>query len=328
MIALPPAREGIDARRIFFWYASCFHLQFELDLLAGVLLRKQSVDCRIVDSYERLSVVSVQNDLPILFILIAVIILLAAIAAAGAWLRGGGLKRDEAESLFGEARDRHQQDLSRLQQSLDESRAAHAESLAKSQEDLNVRIRELESVVASAAREQGDCLTTEMESVTKLISESERRTQDHMDNLARTLETIQTQVSRASEQMAKTLEDLARQQREQKAQSTIQLCEALISSLGTLKNSISSQMTQGAALEVDSELVTPSGQTPQIAGAGQVHGDDSDIDTHHDEEPIAVPDNAIDDVPPIIPATPEENPHVHDEAPAVPFADGDQERDT
>lgn len=206
-----------------------------------------------------------QGDLSILYALMGVVIFLALMAALGAWVRGGGLKRDEAENLFADSQERHREEVSRLQAILEETRMAAEQVQAQTEAAMAAKLRELDehvtrtqselqAAVAKAANEQKTSLSEEMELVSSRISESERNTGSNINELSSTLQNVQTQVALAGEQVRNTLMEITRQQQEQKAQSTIQLCEALITSLGTLKSSISQQLTTGdSAHTVDAE---------------------------------------------------------------------------
>jgi hypothetical protein len=221
------------------------------------------------------STLNLQGDLPILYILLAILILLALLAAVGAWVRGGGLKRDEAESLFSEARDKNREELLRLENALEQSRKESAEALSKTQADMADRLRqlneqvirsrsELESVVSQTTKKHSDTLSDELQSVTRTITEAERRTGTSLEDMNSSLQSLQGQVKMAGDAVTRSVAEIVRQQRDQKAQSTIQLCEALITSLGTLKSTITSQISHSTNV-VDAE--EDSGQPELISDA-------------------------------------------------------------
>ena len=197
------------------------------------------------------------GDLPIMYILMAVVILLSLLAALGVWVKGNGLRREEAENLFREAQEKHREELDQLKSALKLSRAELSDSLSKTQSDFSTKIRDLESVVANAAKDHGESLTSEMESINNLINDSERQTREQFDELKNTLENVNARISTVGDQVTKALTDIARQQRDQKAQSALQVCDALISSLGTLKDSISNQITDTPNKTVNADPLNP-----------------------------------------------------------------------
>jgi len=228
-------------------------------------------------------------DLPVLYLLMGILIFLALMAALGTWVRGGGLKREDAEDLFNSAQERNRDELLRIEKAFEESRTASAQTQAKHQEDINLRLRELESTLAKVAREHGDTLSSGMESVERMVDESERRTTQQVDKVISNLESLDQQVRKAGEQVTITLEEIARQQREQKAQSTIQLCDALITSLGTLKTSISNQLTHtGDVHTVDSEEVKSNDYALPEAAPAQWPSAEKDVQ-QPDNDPFIKP---------------------------------------
>lgn len=180
----------------------------------------------------------------ILYVLMAVVIFLALLAALGAWVRGGGLKREDAENLFSDSQERHREEISRLEKVVAETRMAAEQAQMKAAEAMTLKLADVESAVSRAASEHSEALSEELELVTRRLSESENRVKTNIDGVNTMLGTLQDQVNRAGDQMREALIEINRQQQDQKAQSTIQMCEALITSLGTLKSSISNQLTQ------------------------------------------------------------------------------------
>ncbi len=198
-----------------------------------------------------------QGDLSVLYALMGVVIFLALLAALGAWVRGGGLKRDEAETLFSDSQERHHEELTRLEKLIEETRLATEQAQAKAEAALAAKLRELDDQVArtettiqaavsQAATDQNTALTRELETVSTRIGESEQHMNSTLAEVTNTLRSVQTQVVEAGQHMHSTLLEISRRQQEQKAQSTIQLCEALITSLGTLKSSIYQQLEENA----------------------------------------------------------------------------------
>jgi len=229
------------------------------------------------------------SDLPVLYLLMGILIFLALMAALGAWVRGGGLKREDAEDLFNSAQERNRDELLRIEKALEESRTVSVQTQARQQENMDLRLRELESIVAKVAREHGDTLSSGMESVGRMVDESERRTSQQVEKVLSNLETLDKQVRKAGEQVTVTLEEIARQQREQKAQSTIQLCDALITSLGTLKTSISNQLTHTDDVHtVDSEEVKSGDYALPEAAPAQWPSADKD-DQNQENNPFIKP---------------------------------------
>lgn len=202
------------------------------------------------------------SDLSLLYVLLAVLILLALIAAIGAWARGGGIKREDAESLFSEQSERSRKEVERLEQLLEEARksADEAQIAARDAQDrasqeIAARLQavdeqvmqsrtSLEEVVSRAQTEYTEALSEELELVARKLAETDRRVSDKLVEMSGALGQIENQVNQAGESIRHALIEMTRQQQEQKAQSTIQLCEALISSLGTLKSTIAHQLEE------------------------------------------------------------------------------------
>ncbi len=202
------------------------------------------------------------SDLSLLYVLLAVLILLALIAAIGAWARGGGIKREDAESLFSEQGERSRKEVERLEQLLEEARKAADEAQLASRDaqdrasqEISARLQavdeqvmqsrnSLEEVVSRAQTEYTETLSEELELVARKLAETDRRVSDKLVEMSGALGQIEDRVNQAGESIRHALIEMTRQQQEQKAQSTIQLCEALISSLGTLKSTIAHQLEE------------------------------------------------------------------------------------
>jgi hypothetical protein len=200
------------------------------------------------------------GDVSILFVLIAVLILLALVAAIGAWARGGGIKKEDAQSFFSEASERHREEIARLEELLRETRKANEEAHRatvqahdRSHEAVTARLQEVdqqvqrsrssvEAAVSQATADYTEALSDELEMVARKLGETDRRVTTGMSELQDALGRMQLQVSQAGEQIRHALMEISKQQQDQKAQSTIQMCEALISSLSTLKSSIANQL--------------------------------------------------------------------------------------
>lgn len=214
---------------------------------------------------------NMQSEMSILYVLMAVVIFLALMAAIGAWVRGGGLKREDAENLFTESQDRHREEISRLQKIVEEARQAAEQAQANAQQaqtraaeaqsqtaqalklklqDIDTQVSrtrtDLESAVSRTAADQQQAIAGKLDVVTRHLGDSETRMTENVNSINGTLQSLHEQVSHAGDQMREALIEIARQQQDQKAQGTIQMCEALITSLGTLKTSIASQLTLDA----------------------------------------------------------------------------------
>jgi predicted translin family RNA/ssDNA-binding protein len=227
------------------------------------------------------------SELSILYVLIAIVILLALLAAIGAWARGGGIRREDAESLFSESQERHREEIARLEALLQETRKANEEAhrLAleaqaeaqratrdaqdRSQETLAAHLQEvdqqvrstrtsLEAAVSQASAEYSEALSDELEMVARKLAETDRRLSTGLGQMNESLGMVQHQVKKAGDELRNALIEITKQQQDQKAQSTIQMCEALISSLGTLKSTIASQLEHDAVRTLDAEPVEQS----------------------------------------------------------------------
>lgn len=227
------------------------------------------------------------SDLSILYVLMAVLILLALVAAVGAWARGGGIKRDEAEGFFSDAAQRQQAEIQRLEALLAETRKANEEAmqaLRNANDEAHITTRDvhnqateamashlqeidrqvqkssssIENAVTQASAEYTEALSDELELVVKKLNETDRRLTSGLSDLNSSLGQVQNQVTQAGESIRQALIEITRQQQEQKAQSTIQLCEALISSLGTLKSTIAGQLAHNSepdAVQTDASVI-------------------------------------------------------------------------
>lgn len=238
------------------------------------------------------------SDMSILFVLLAVIILLALLAAVGAWARGGGIKRADAESLFSETQDRQREEISRLEQLIEETRKSNLEAHSKAQEHISGHVtgqlqdvsshvqgvssrmndidqqvararNSIEAAVAQASADHSEALSDELELLTRRLGETERKLAVGFEGINASLGQLQVQVSQAGDQLKSALMEISKQQQDQKAHSTIQMCEALITSLGTLKSSIVTQLEQDRIdhtarpepAKTDFEVVHPSADT-------------------------------------------------------------------
>lgn len=196
------------------------------------------------------------DNAPIIYLLLAAMLFFTLMAAIGSSLKGGGLKRSEAEDLFNAAEEKHREEIEKLQEKLVETQ----ETLAASRQEYSQQIQNLngelhrsktdmERLLRDASRESTVAISDEMEDLTLLISDNNHKNTRDMLNLHASLATLQDEVRRASDRVNKALEDIAVKQREQKAQATVQMCDALISSLGTLKSSISQQIDREGSTE-------------------------------------------------------------------------------
>lgn len=211
------------------------------------------------------------SELGLEYFLFAVVIFLALLAAVGAWRRPKTLTRDDAEDLFSHAHERNCGETQRLHDLLQENnRTSSAEmgnlraelartsqelatirtELEKKTEDLLARVNgalaDVQGVVARAADQQHESIQRNLgdlsSNVSAALSEARKSQDAGIEKVETSLHQVREQVDRASTEMRSSIMELARQQNEAKAQSAIQLCEALISSLGTLRNTIAAQI--------------------------------------------------------------------------------------
>jgi hypothetical protein len=154
------------------------------------------------------------------FVVAAVLIFLALVAAVGAWRGKNGLARQDAEDLLEGAQERQLTELESVKHSL----------------------QQLEDRLSQAA-------TFQDEKLGRSINELQV-------GLNATLAQIQAGVENASLELKNSMLELSRQQNEAKAQSAIQMCDALITSLGSVRNSIAAQIAEPRAAEMISEQKT------------------------------------------------------------------------
>lgn len=203
--------------------------------------------------------------LPFEFYILGAILLLSLIAAIGAWRSPSQLSRDEAEDLFAGSHERSAAESHRLRVTLAEAQSTNAEKLAAlraevqellgaMREVLESTTSELRGTLAQATEEQrasivqnlGDLSTN----VTAALTEAKRSQDEGIGKVEDTLQQVRNDVDRASKEVKTSIVELQRQHNEAKAQSAIQLCEALISSLGTLRNTIAAQIADTRSAEV------------------------------------------------------------------------------
>lgn len=225
------------------------------------------------------------GDLSILYVLMGVVILFALLAAIGAWARGGGLKREEIENLFAQSQTRQSSEIDQLKSVIEETRTATQESQSKTQSVLSGRLHELdgqitrtrtdmEAAVLRASTENSEALSEELELVTRRINDTERR-------VTETLQRLENQVTKAGEEMRAVLLEVTRQQQDQKAQSSIQMCEALINSLGTLKSNLADQLNRQHNPDRTLDV--------QFEEADEAHA----LETGHSHEETPAPETAV-----------------------------------
>ena len=163
---------------------------------------------------------SLKTETGLEFVIAAVLIFLALLAAVGAWRGKAGLARQDAEDLLEGAQERQLTELEAVKHSL----------------------QQLEDRLTQAA-------TFQDEKLGRSINELQV-------GLNATLSQIQAGVENASLELKNSMLELARQQNEAKAQSAIQMCDALITSLGSVRNSIAAQIAEPRAAEMISEQKT------------------------------------------------------------------------
>lgn len=211
------------------------------------------------------------SELGLEYFLLGVVIFLALMAAVGAWRRPKALTREDAEDLFSHAHERSCGETQRIHDLVQEnSRTNSAElgnlraELARTSQELATIRAELESktedllarvngaladvhgVVSRAADQQHESIQRNLgdlsSNVSAALSEARKSQDAGIEKVETSLHQVREQVDRASTEMRTSIMELARQQNEAKAHSAIQLCEALISSLGTLRNTIAAQI--------------------------------------------------------------------------------------
>lgn len=148
------------------------------------------------------------------YVVIAIMIFLALIAAVAAVTRKGGLSKSEAEDIMTQAADRQAAELEQMKHTVQLLEDKLAEAAAFQDEKLGRSVEELQGSINSA------------------------------------LAQIQSGVERTSIELKDSILQLARQQSEAKAQSAIQMCDALITSLGSVRNSIAAQIAEPRTAEM------------------------------------------------------------------------------
>jgi hypothetical protein len=233
------------------------------------------------------------------FYLLALNILLALIAAVGAWRSPRTLTRDEAEDLFAAAHERTSAETQRLrevvvelqrssgsqlqafrsdtQEQLGHTRELVERQLGMLQPTLESTVGQLRTTLSAATEQQEESLRRNLgdlsTNVTQALTEARRSQDEGIGKVEDTLQQVRADVDRASNEVKTSIVELQRQHNEAKAQSAIQLCEALISSLGTLRNTIAAQIADPRAAQ---ELLTNVECPPeQIFGEGATGAPDS-----------------------------------------------------
>jgi hypothetical protein len=218
------------------------------------------------------------------FYLLGLIILLALIAAIGAWRKPRVLSREEAEDLFAHSHERHSGEAQRLRDALAESQKATADKLIAlrgevhdllnaMREVLDRTTTELRGTVTQAAERQQEDLSRKLgdlsTTVATALTEAKRSQDEGITKVEGTLQQVRADVDRASTEVRTSIVELQRQHNEAKAQSAIQLCEALISSLGTLRNTIAAQIADSRPAELISDTRTvPNSEAANVHHAG------------------------------------------------------------
>lgn len=227
------------------------------------------------------------EDQSLIYILGAVLIFLSLMAALGAWIREKGLNRKEAEYYFDKNRQQTAEEMVKLQKKLDdvtdkyvaelnESRRQFEETVGNLSQKLNSTAQDLNRSIENTAHQQINAITEKsdrlqhelngtLQKLESRFSTVETGLAEHGSSQTASLERIegtmgglQRELMQATNQVRISLSELTRQQQEAKAHSAMQLCEALINSLGTLKNSISKQVEDSKlqsepVLEIESE---------------------------------------------------------------------------
>jgi len=248
------------------------------------------------------------TEISMMYVLIAVVIVLALLAAIGAWVRGGGIRREDAESLFSANEERQREEIARLEKLLAEARetneqahawaqqahtttrqdqervqeqiashvSAQSKDMASRMQDLDQQVSRsrinIEAALNKATQNHNAALSDEMELLARKVNESERRVMASLGEVTDSMKQLQVQMSQAGDQIRSALMEISQQQKEQKAQSTIQLCDALINSLGTLKSSIATQLQAGGSeqdvIDAGSAYVVPDKAIDHASGHG------------------------------------------------------------
>lgn len=198
------------------------------------------------------------TNLGIEYLLLGLLMLLSLIAAVGAWRQPKSLTREQAEDLLQalEARSNEASATARREQdaALDGLRTDVTGSMRNLAELLDSTVRELRSILTQASEQQHENLRRNLGDIslnmTAALTEARKSQDAGIEKVEGTLQQVRADVDRASSEVRTSIVELARQHNEAKAQSAIQLCEALISSLGTLRNTIASQIADNRPAEM------------------------------------------------------------------------------
>ncbi len=199
------------------------------------------------------------SELGLEYLLFGILIFLALIAAIGAWRTPKGLTRTDAEDLFAQSHERTCGETQRLNDQMQQGSRAAIEELNRLRADvdrktddmaarLNSALAELQTSVSRAADQQHESIQRNLgdlsTNVSAALSEARKSQDAGVEKVETSLQQVRHEVDRASKEVRTSIVELARQQNEAKAQSAVQLCEALISSLGTLRNTIAAQIAE------------------------------------------------------------------------------------
>lgn len=223
-------------------------------------------------------------DFQILYVLMALVILVSLLAMIGAWRTPKSLTREEAEDLFASAGERNAAEAQRVQEGLRETQkrlddrlqafTAEMQTLLRQMDEVLQRsTADLQNTVCRSAEEQGETLRRDLGTVTAALSEAQRNQDEGIRRVEGSLQQIRQDVDRTAGEMRNSIIELARQHNEAKAQSAIQLCEALINSLGTLRNTIAAQIADQRPAEMidhnaGGEVSPPDADGPEHAPDG------------------------------------------------------------
>ena len=215
----------------------------------------------------------VQVPSDVIYYLLGLTILFSLIAAIGAWRSPRQLTRDEAEDMFAGAHERHTSESQRIRDTLSEAQRANSDKLIALRSEvqellsgmrslLETATTELRGTLNHATEQQNESLTRNLgdlsTNVTAALSEAKRSQDAGIEKVEGTLQQVRADVDRATTDVKSSIVELQRQHNEAKAHSAIQLCEALINSLGTLRNTIAAQVADARP----AELLTSDEQQP------------------------------------------------------------------
>jgi hypothetical protein len=250
----------------------------------------------------------IKDDTGMIYIVLAIVLLLSLLAALGSWLRGRGLNRSEAESLFSDAENRNREEMERIQQKVEESARESVEAAEKARRQLLDTVQQLNGEIDHKLAEMRDSIheshaqhsdvirqnmgslennmtraitdardqhDTVLSQVVSSLSQIQNQHESGMTALTDSLSSMRNEIQRAADQVRGALMEMTRQQQEAKAHSAIQLCEALMSSLSTLKTTIQSQVASTS----EASLIEPTTTEKQHA----LSGDSEDLDTAYDK---------------------------------------------